>query len=96
MPDHFHVIVNLLGELTLSAWMHNLMSFISAKTARSLRASGCCWQDGYYDTKVRSERQFNYLIDYIHYNPVAAGLASKSEEWTPSSARSHKWVKLTW
>jgi REP element-mobilizing transposase RayT len=96
MPDHFHVIVNLLSYLTLSAWMHNLMSFISAKTARSLRASGYCWQDGCYDTKIRSERQFNYLIEYLHYNPVAAGLVLKPEEWPPSSARSHKWFTLTW
>ena len=96
MPDHFHVIVALLKDLTPSLWVHHLMSFVGAKTTRRLRAFGCHWQEGFYDNEVHTEKQLNYLIDYIHDNPVRAGLVAKPEEWSASSACSLSWVRLTW
>ena len=96
MPDHFHLLVGLLRDLTLSFWMKCLMSFVSAKTTSQLRVFGCHWQEGFYDTAVHSEKQFNYLTDYIHHNPVRAGLVASPEEWNASSASSISWVKLTW
>ena len=71
-------------------------SFVAAKTTPTLKAFGCCWHEGFYDTQVRIERQFHYLTDYIHDNPVRAGLVAKPEEWSASSAQSYSWVRLTW
>ncbi len=96
MPDHFHILVSLLKEWTLPLWMKCLMSFVSAKTTSRLRVFGCHWQEGFYDTAIHSEKQFNYLTDYIHDNPVRAGLVASPEQWSASSARSLRWVRLTW
>ncbi len=96
MPDHFHILVGLLKDLTLSFWMKCLMSFVSAKTTSRLRTLGCHWQEGYHDTKVHTEKQFNYLTDYIHVNPVRAGLVASPAEWNTSSAGALRWVRLTW
>ena len=96
MPDHVHVLVSLLKEWTLSLWMKCLMSFVSAKTTSRLRMCGCHWQEGFYDTEVHTEKQFHYLADYIHDNPVRDGLVASPEEWSASSARSLSWVRLTW
>ncbi len=96
MPDHFHILVGLLKDLTLSFWMKCLMSFVAAKTTSRLKELGCHWQEGYHDTEVRTEKQFNYLADYIHDNPVRAGLVASPEEWNASSASSLSWVRLTW
>jgi REP element-mobilizing transposase RayT len=96
MPDHFHLLVGLLKDLTLSFWMKCLMSFVSAKMTSQLRVFGCHWQEGFYGTEVHSEKQFNYLTDYTHDNPVRAGLIASPEEWNASSASSLSWVRLTW
>ena len=96
MPDHFHLLAALWNDLTVSMWMHRLMSFLAGKTDRSLRASACRWQAGFYDTEIRTKKQFHYLIDYIHDNPVRAGLVQRPEAWHASSAQSAAWVRLTW
>ena len=33
------------------------------------------WQDGYYDTHVKTGKQFEYVAYYIEQNPVAKALA---------------------
>ena len=96
MPDHFHLVAALLNDLTVSIWMHRLMSFVAGRTDGSLRPSACRWQPNFYDTEIRTEKQFNYLIEYIHDNPVRAGLVQRPEEWLASSARSTAWVRLSW
>ena len=96
MPDHFHVLVGLCENITLRSWMHGRMSFIAGKTNAFLRSQGCSWQDGYYDTEVRSRKQFYYLVDYILNNPVVAGLVGSPEKWDASSAGGYDWVDLTW
>ena len=57
---------------------------------------GCHWQEGFYDTEVHTEKQIHYLTDYIHDNPVRAGLVASPKEWSTSSAHSLSWVRLTW
>ena len=76
--------------------MHNLMSYVAGKTSRTLRRHGCHWQDGLHDTEIRGQRQFNYVIDYIHYNPVNRGLVRLPEHWDATSARQPDWVTLAW
>jgi REP element-mobilizing transposase RayT len=96
MPDHFHVLVGLLEHLTVRRWMHLQMSYIARTTNAFLRSEGCRWQDGYHDTEVRSQKQFNYLVDYIRNNPVEAGLVNYPEEWDATSATGFEWVNLVW
>ena len=44
------------------------------------------WQREYWDRCVRDERHYAAVIDYIHHNPVKAGLAPTPEAWPFSSA----------
>ncbi len=46
------------------------------------------WQDGYYDAKVHSSKQFTYVRTYIENNPVKRGLVQSPEQWEWSSAHS--------
>jgi REP element-mobilizing transposase RayT len=46
------------------------------------------WQFDYYDRFIRSERHYRAAVDYIHQNPVKAGLIGKAEDWPWSSAAS--------
>ena len=45
------------------------------------------WQKRYYDFNVRSYRQFEQKVRYIHNNPVKRGLCDHPEDWPWSSSR---------
>jgi REP element-mobilizing transposase RayT len=45
------------------------------------------WHREYWDRFIRDERHFNSAREYIHNNPVKAGLVRRPEAWEWSSAR---------
>jgi REP element-mobilizing transposase RayT len=45
------------------------------------------WHREYWDRYMRDERQLQQAIEYIHQNPVKAGLVETAEAWPWSSAR---------
>ena len=66
--------------------MHDMMSFVGGKTNRLLSRHDTNWQDGYYDTHVKTAKQFEYIAYYIEQNPVVKGLVDSPEQWDASSA----------
>ena len=47
------------------------------------------WASRFDDEVIRSEKWFSQKLDYIHQNPVKAGLVEKAEDWPYSSARNY-------
>jgi putative transposase len=47
------------------------------------------WQPRYYVFNVNSETKVREKIDYMHNNPVKAGLANEPAGWMYGSARRH-------
>lgn len=45
------------------------------------------WMREYWDRFIRNEAHFCAAVDYIHQNPVKAGLVARAEDWPWSSAR---------
>jgi putative transposase len=45
------------------------------------------WQARYYPFPIYSDRKLQEKLDYMHTNPVTAGLAAKACDWPWSSAR---------
>ena len=80
MPDHWHALIALIEPWTLPKFMHAMMSFVGARTQRQLNANGTRWQDGYYETLVKTGKQFSYVADYIEENPVVKGLVERREQ----------------
>lgn len=96
MPDHWHSLFALKESWTLPKFMHDLMSYIGAKTSKLLSRHETSWQDGYYDTVVKTAKQFEYVAYYIEQNPVAKGLIERPEEWDGSSAHRRDLVTEPW
>ncbi|MBL0034464.1 MAG: transposase [Flavobacteriales bacterium] len=44
------------------------------------------WQREYFDRYIRDEVQYANVVDYIHNNPVKAGLVAEPQQWASSSA----------
>lgn len=45
------------------------------------------WQSGFHPKAIISDDMLNQKMEYIHMNPVVAGLVDEPEEWKYSSAR---------
>ncbi len=96
MPDHWHALFALREPWTLPKFMHDLMSYVGGKTTTLLTNHKTSWQDGYYDTGVKTARQFEFVARYIEQNPVAKGLVERPEEWDASSATRKDLVTDPW
>ncbi len=96
MPDHWHALVGLRQPWTLPRFMHSLMSHVGAKTSAYLTKNETAWQDGYYETLIKTARQFTYVTIYIEDNPVKKGWVSSRELWEESSAKRRDLVTEPW
>jgi putative transposase len=84
MPDHLH----LLLRPNSSGLMETLRDFkrISAlRIALAGKRTGPLWQARYFDHILRRARNFSEKLDYIHRNPVEAGLVAAPADWHWSS-----------
>ena len=91
MPNHVHVLFMPLNGWTVAKIVGSWKKFTGHKIRDSQRASGGArqgpvWHREYWDRYIRSERHFKRAIDYIHHNPVKAGLVARPEDWHWSSA----------
>ena len=49
---------------------------------------GVFWQREYFDRFIRDDEHYRKAVEYIHNNPVKAGLVPQAEDWPYSSAGS--------
>jgi putative transposase len=85
MANHVHTLFTPLAALP------QITGQIKGSTARAAnlilgRTGALFWQDESFDHWVRDPAEWQKIRNYIERNPVAAGLASRPEEWPWSSA----------
>jgi putative transposase len=100
MPDHVHALVwfrepERLG-LLMNRWKDESSTLIKSlyrecfpAYAAAVRADDPVWQARYYGFNVFTREKLEEKLDYMHLNPVRAGLAEKTTDWPWSSARWH-------
>jgi len=54
------------------------------------------WQEGSHPEAIFTEEFARQKMDYIHLNPVKAGLVKNAEEWSYSSARAYLLGEVTY
>ena len=86
MPNHVHIIAEILDGYSLSEIIHSWKSYSSHEANKILRRSGTFWFREYFDRYIRDEIHLVTTIDYIENNPVKAGLVAAREKWPWSSA----------
>ena len=86
MPNHIHLLVQILPSYMLSAVIQGWKSITSRQINQLLCREGTVWQRDYWDRYVRNEKHYERALAYIHENPVKAGLTSCAEDWPWSSA----------
>jgi len=86
MPDHYHLIIALGEVVPLERVMMSINRFTASQINKILRRTGTFWEEGYYDHAIRDRKDFDVILEYVHQNPVKAGLVQDPEEWLFSTA----------
>jgi len=96
MPNHVHVLIEPAISLPniLQSWKsftgswaisHNAELGLGVPVATGATKNQF-WMREYWDRYIRDEKHFYSTIDYIHNNPVKAGLCGEAHDWPWSSA----------
>jgi len=79
------------GEAARRGDVHFLAAF--AKARRQGRAQDISqsqvWQEGSHPEAIFSDEFARQKLDYIHFNPVRAGLVEEAEDWPYSSVKAY-------
>jgi putative transposase len=84
MPDHVHLVLQPeRGDLADVMRRFKSLSWRACRSRASLKTR--LWQDGFHDRGIRSQRHLEMTLDYVHRNPVRAGLVDEPAHWPWSS-----------
>jgi putative DNA methylase len=85
MPNHIHLLV-AITEGSLRSVMIPFKRWTAGKAISMLGLkTRPFWQEEWFDHWVRSEREYQKIIDYIRCNPVKAGLVRNYRAWSYGS-----------
>ena len=86
MPNHVHVAYTAIGDHSPEDIHHSWKSYTSHQINRALHRTGTLWERESFDHLIRSVEHYEFYIDYIEQNPVAARLCKRPQDWKFSSA----------
>ena len=91
MPNHVHVLITQRPGWSLGRIVQSWKSWTARVIVQRLGELGLAaprgWQRDYWDRLIRDADHYCRVRDYIHRNPVMAGLCRSPEEWPWSSAK---------
>jgi putative transposase len=98
MPDHVHAFLSVAESATIESFLLAWKKTSSYRIKRfyaehlnhySERCPKDCavWQARFYDHNVESDEKLPEKMQYMHDNPVSAGLVTEFLHWKWSSAR---------
>jgi hypothetical protein len=71
--------------VTISLAMKSVKQSSTSAVNQRRDADGELWQPRFFDRALRTVKEYNEKVEYIHLNPVRAGLVSRPEDWRRSS-----------
>ena len=81
MPNHYHLLVCPRQDHCVSRFINGLLgSYVQALNAQEKRL-GPLFQGRFRSVHVGRDAYLAHLARYIHFNPVAAGLAMRPQDW---------------
>lgn len=90
MPNHVHILIEPLTDLALilQGWKSFTARWILARnTELDLGIPGKnLWMREYWDRYIRDAEHYQKVVEYIHWNPVSAGLCTDPKDWPWSGA----------
>jgi putative transposase len=87
LDNHYHVLIRSNNGVALPSFIRRLHGSISFDLNGRDGTRGRQLWHNYWDTCIRSERDYWVRFNYIHHNPVKHSYVRRSEDWTYSSYR---------
>jgi putative transposase len=93
MPNHFHLLIRIrviagydseVSKGVIKSFRDFLISYSKAINKKYNR-TGALFQQKYRRKEITAEAYFSWIIQYIHMNPVKAGLCDEPAGWKYSS-----------
>lgn len=93
MPNHCHVLIRVFEGAMLGKIVQSWKSYTGRRITKMMEEgragarhsqeghSRGIWMREYWDRFIRDEKHFSNAIEYIHNNPVKAGLVKNAEDW---------------
>ena len=100
LPDHIHTLWTLPeGDkdyptrwmLIKTAFSRQIKNGERRNQSRVAKRERGIWQRRYWEHLIRDEQDYLRHVEYIHYNPVKHGYATKATQWPYSSI--HRYIK---
>ena len=89
LPDHWHAIIGPRFPVTISTVMESIKVSSTRLINRTRGGRGVFWQGRFFDRALRTVKEYNEKVEYIHLNPVKAGLVKRPEDWPWSSVHDY-------
>ena len=112
MDNHFHLIWRIKQGYKRADIQRDFLHYTAKEILRNLKAKNAVllekievnlkdrkyqvWQRNSLSIELRSESVYNQKLDYIHNNPVKAGLCSLAEDYKYSSAKYYILNEKNW
>lgn len=81
MPNHYHLFLRQNEGASITRFIQTVFNAYTQTINLLTGHSGTLFQGRVKGLEIASEEHALRLVKYIHYNPVAAGLVAKPEEW---------------
>jgi putative transposase len=89
LPDHWHAIFFPPHPLTISDVMESIKVGSTRRINIARAERGLLWQPRFFDRALRTVKEYNQKVEYIHLNPVKAGFVTRPEDWLWSSVHDY-------
>lgn len=86
MPDHVRLVLRPAASHPIGQVIQLIKGRFSRRYNEMTGKSGRLWQSRYHERALRRESELLEAIEYVHGNPVAAGLAGEAPAFAWSSA----------
>ena len=112
MDNHFHMIWRIKQGYKRADVQRDFLHYTAKEILKNLKKNNAelaekievnlkdrkyqVWQRNSLSIELRTEKVYNQKLDYIHNNPVKAGLCILAEEYKYSSAKYHIVNEKNW
>jgi len=81
MVEGSHPLMYESADPTLGVIMKSLKGYTAREANKILMRRGAFWEPESYDHFVRSDAEYERVINYVLNNPVKAGLVKNWSDW---------------
>ncbi len=89
LPDHWHAVIAVQYPKTISGVMEAIKVSSTRQINTRRQERDRLWQGRFFDRTLRTVKEYQETVEYIHWNPVRRGLVKCPGEWPWSSYRDY-------